>query len=358
MEDSKTAVKADQWIRVLKGFYKGDLGFVTRVEAWGAQVVVVPRLKTPTTQADTSLKRKRTAIKPEPRLFNPVTFTSEFQRQPSLRYDGCYTSRGLVFDHGLLRLNLDLHSISPNSAKISSRILELFKSSSHPAISKSDFPCPEEWIFEVGERVIVSSGKEATIAVVKSTHLKVDLATSEGIEAVSWYNVRKLFSTGDFVSVMSGPLRGTRGWVERIVDDTVSLLEYKEEGNVSRSIDDIKVSFILIPADMLIHWFVLQLYDFHVNWLKLTAVPFLHTSSTCKADDSLSKRDSVPWIGTYVIITKIGSPLKGYVGIVKDVIRGQDTASGLKIAVQMTHLEPSSPFRTAIVDHDDLIEQR
>jgi transcription antitermination factor NusG len=105
--------------------------------------------------------------------------------------------------------------------------------------------------FEEGERVIVSSSeKEATIAAVKSTHLEVDLATNEGIEAVSWYSVRKVFSTGDFVSVMSGPLRGTMGWVERIVDDTVYLLEYKEEGNVSTSINDIKVSFILIPADI------------------------------------------------------------------------------------------------------------
>jgi transcription antitermination factor NusG len=124
--------------------------------------------------------------------------------------------------------------------------LGLFNLSSHPAITGSKFPCPEEWIFEEGERVIVSSEKEATIAAVKSTHLEVDLASNEGIEAVSWYSVRKFFSAGDFVSVMSGPLRETRGWVERIVDDTVDLLEYKEEGNVSTS-GDINVSFILIP---------------------------------------------------------------------------------------------------------------
>jgi hypothetical protein len=246
MQDPMSAVKEGQWIRVRNGLYKGDLGFVTRVEAWGAEVLVVPRLKTPTPQADISLKRKRTAIKPEPRLFDPVTFLSVFQRQPKLNYDGSYTSRGLVFDHGLLRLKYDLHSISPNSAGISSRILGLFNLSSHPAITGSKFPCPEEWIFEEGERVIVSSEKEATIAAVKSTHLEVDLATNEGIEAVSWYSVRKFFSAGDFVSVMSGPLRETRGWVERIVDDTADLLEYKEEGNVSTS-GDIKVSFILIP---------------------------------------------------------------------------------------------------------------
>jgi len=66
----------------------------------------------------------------------------------------------------------------------------------------------------------------------------------------------------------------------------------------------------------------------------------------------------VPWISTEVIITKLGSPLKGYVGIVKDVLRGQDTATGLKIVVQLTHLDPSSPFRTTVVDYDDVVEKR
>jgi hypothetical protein len=58
MQDPISVANAGQWIRVRKGVYKGDLGFVTRVEAWGTEVLVVPRLKTPTPQADTSLKRK------------------------------------------------------------------------------------------------------------------------------------------------------------------------------------------------------------------------------------------------------------------------------------------------------------
>jgi transcription elongation factor len=244
-------VKANQWIRVRNGAYKGDLGFVTHVEAWGARVLVVPRLKTPTPQATASLKRKRSAIKPEPKLFDPTTFSSMFQRQAKRQNNGTYTSRGLVFDHGLLRLDLDLHSISLNSTAVPGDILGLFKLSSHPSLTGSEFPRPEEWIFEEGERVAVcSSKKEATIAAVKSTHLEVDLATNEGIEAVSWYNVRKVFYDGAFVSVTSGPLRGTTGWVESIADDTVYLLEYKEKGNLSTSIDDIKVNFILIPGDI------------------------------------------------------------------------------------------------------------
>jgi hypothetical protein len=112
-----------------------------------------------------------------------------------------------------------------------------------------------------------------------------------------------------------------------------------------------------IYADPLI--FLTQRYEFHVNWLKLTTVPFFHTSSTLlKADNSLSKADRVPWIGTNVIITKLGSPFKGYVGIVKDVLRGQDTDSGLKIVIQMAHLDPTSPFQRTIVDYDDVVEQR
>ena len=65
----------------------------------------------------------------------------------------------------------------------------------------------------------------------------------------------------------------------------------------------------------------------------------------------------MPWIGTHVIITKLQNALKGYVGVVKDVLRGQDTASGLKVTIQLTRLDPSSPFRTIVVDYDDIVEK-
>jgi hypothetical protein len=251
MHNPMTVVKAGQWIRVRTGVYKGDVGFVKCIEPWGAQVLVVPRIKTLTPGTATSLKRKRTAIRPEPRLFDPATFLSVFQRKPKPQRDGTYTFRRLVFDHGLLQLDLDLHSIFLNSAGIPSQILGLFRLASHPALTGTKFPCPEEWIFEEGERVIISSSeKEATIAAVKSSHLEVDLVSNEGIEVVSWYNVCKTFSPGDFVCVTSGQSRGTMGWVDCISNDIAHLLEYKEKGNISTSSDDIKVSFILIPADI------------------------------------------------------------------------------------------------------------
>ena len=80
MHNPSVVVKAGQWIRVRYGAYKGDVGFVTGVETWGVQVLVVPRLKIPTSQQVAALlKRKRTAIKPEPRLFDHDTFSSIFQ---------------------------------------------------------------------------------------------------------------------------------------------------------------------------------------------------------------------------------------------------------------------------------------
>ena len=183
-------------------------------------------------------------------LFDSNTLLSVFQHQAKLLHTGIYTSHGLIFDHGLLHLDLDFHSISINFTAVPIKILDQFNHLSHPSLYEVKFPCPKEWTFEECEQVTVSpSEKVATIAAVKSTHLEVELAT-EGIEAVSWYNVWKVFSAGDFVSVTSGPLRGMMGWVERIMDDSIYLLEYKEKGNVSTSRDDIKVSFILIPADI------------------------------------------------------------------------------------------------------------
>jgi hypothetical protein len=90
----------------------------------------------------------------------------------------------------------------------------------------------------------------------------------------------------------------------------------------------------------------------------MTTVPFLHTPSTFKAYDSLSKADIVPWVGTHVIIAKVGNPLKGKPGVVKDVYHGQDTASGLKISLQLEYFDPSSPFKTLVMDYDDVVEQR
>ena len=66
----------------------------------------------------------------------------------------------------------------------------------------------------------------------------------------------------------------------------------------------------------------------------------------------------MPWIGTHVIIAKCGNALKGYIGVVKDVLCGQKTPSGLKIVLQLEHLNPSCPFKKMVIDYDDVVEKR
>ena len=75
-------------------------------------------------------------------------------------------------------------------------------------------------------------------------------------------------------------------------------------------------------------------------------------------DNFLLKEDSLPWIGTYVIVTKYGSPFKGYLGVVKNVLCCQNTDSGLKFTIQFAHLNPSSPFATTVLDYDDVVKQK
>jgi hypothetical protein len=100
--------------------------------------------------------------------------------------------------------------ISPAPVAIPAHILWLFDCSSHPTLTFFNIPCPKEWSFEEGKRVVVnSSNKEVTIAAVKDTNLEVDLDTEEGIIIASWHNVSKVFTIGDSVAVMSGPSLST-----------------------------------------------------------------------------------------------------------------------------------------------------
>jgi hypothetical protein len=72
MHNSDGVVEEGKWVRVRKGRYKGDVGLIVAVKFWGAEVLLVPRLKSRLTHSTpNSLKRKRTTDIPQPGLFNP-----------------------------------------------------------------------------------------------------------------------------------------------------------------------------------------------------------------------------------------------------------------------------------------------
>ncbi|CAA7267875.1 unnamed protein product [Cyclocybe aegerita] len=99
----------------------------------------------------------------------------------------------------------------------------------------------------------------------------------------------------------------------------------------------------------------LKEFEVHLNWLKVTTAPFLHASRTPSQVLPLFK-DQVPWISTSVTIFRIGHPYKGHSGVLKNVLHGQPTDSGLRIEMQLTYLDPSKPFPLIIVDYGNVIE--
>ena len=240
IKDPATVMEEGIWVQVLRrGAYKGDIGFVMCIKSWGAQVLLVPRRQVQNT--DFSRKRKRTTVYEEPALFDPDKYKQLYNINSKERDDGSYTTCGCIYEQGLLRKTFDLHSLSSVVLGISSHLFSLFQLSNHPAIIGSAYPCPNKWIFEEGDRIIIrSSNKIATVATTGPKFLEVDLP-AEGLVAVPWQDIQKVFALGDFISVMSSPFQGTRGCVDNINGNTVSVIERQTEGSGSKSTSQIKV---------------------------------------------------------------------------------------------------------------------
>ena len=98
----------------------------------------------------------------------------------------------------------------------------------------------------------------------------------------------------------------------------------------------------------------------HANCLKITDAASVYGRNIPSSSKwaGLMEHDNVGWIGTSVLVTGTGNPMRGYRGIVKDVLCGQTTKSGLRIAVQFTHMDPAAPFKTVIVDFDEIVDAK
>jgi hypothetical protein len=63
-----------------------------------------------------------------------------------------------------------------------------------------------------------------------------------------------------------------------------------------------------------------------------------------------------PGSAQHVLVSRHGHPMKGYQGIVKTVLCRQLTESGLRVVAQLSHLNPSCPYKTVVLDYDHVIE--
>ncbi|KIK09822.1 hypothetical protein K443DRAFT_431 [Laccaria amethystina LaAM-08-1] len=126
----------------------------------------------------------------------------------------------------------------------------LFQQSHHPTILAARFPCPVEWSFDEGDQVLnSSSSKLGVIISIGAETAEVDLAGDEGIISVPWTELRKHIVVGDFVEVLSGPLRESTGWVERVDDEIVHVVQHLSSETLEENQHYcIKVDYMLASA--------------------------------------------------------------------------------------------------------------
>ena len=92
--------------------------------------------------------------------------------------------------------------------------------------------------------------------------------------------------------------------------------------------------------------------------VKVSASPFALSQPHQSGDTVNSPRDPIPWLGTHVRIIQTGHSNRGYQAVIKSVLCGQDTLSGMRVAVQLLHYDPSNPFPTILCDYDSIVEIR
>jgi hypothetical protein len=129
---------------------------------------------------------------------------------------------GCKFEHTLEVRTFNRHSVTPTSSMPSTTFYE-FQNAPHPVIMNATFPCPSEWKFSEGERVVVVKPSEKRgIIIAMHPHLvEVDLKAGEGIANVPWSNLKKYVVIGDFAEVTSRALCGEKGWVIEISGDNI-----------------------------------------------------------------------------------------------------------------------------------------
>ena len=220
------------WVQVQRGTYAGDIGFVNSIEVDGVYLLLVPRLAPPVTVC-LPQKRKQSFQKTVPKLFTPADAT---------RHDeNTYSFNGCTFEHGLLVKYYDSHSVSTSISSMPLSLFCLFRDSCHPKLvaSESTFPKPSEWEFQEGEEVCIrSSNKRGTVTAVQLDSVEVNLATGEGDVSVSWMDIRKVVSIGDYVEVTSGEFRGLKGWVHAMRTQTIEGWVFRDEGDLACVVKD------------------------------------------------------------------------------------------------------------------------
>lgn len=332
------------WVRVLKGVYRGDVGFITSMESGGVQLLLVPRLS--------PRRASEGQVRPLPALFDHEDHGVE----PVLIDSKIYMFRSNRFEHGLITKPFGFGSISAAVSCMPLILFSLFMASRHPKLiaSESTFPIPSEWDFEEGDQVYIVDDsyppayKSGVISTLRTD--SADVTTKEGIVCLPWFKICKVICEGDFVEVTGGTFRGWTGWVDGIplYSQVVNIIPFGDQDKLlSTQVCQIQNEFPPLP----LYSYSSQTFEIHANSLKHTTVPHVLARMHPK-DNGAIPSERVPWLGTEIIVTGRHG-YKTRKGVITNVLHNQHTPSGLRVEVCL-----NVPFRHVVLDYDHVGEAR
>lgn len=343
-----------KWVEVLNGLYKGDVGIIDSIHAWGATVLLLPRLS-PDMENERKRKRKASFIRPQSALFDPIAYQSA--KNIRVRHVDHHTYRigKLVIVNGILRKDYRFDSIRSGVVTIPHSDFVNFEMSKHPRVLKTSAVRPREWVFAQGDYVTdTASGKYGVVENVASDYIEVEFEEG-GTRTVSWRTVKKCFAAGDLVTVTGGVNAGLTGWIVSTWDD-VAVVVSKTSGGVSSNTEsDLKArTSCVLSFNILIS---LQEHRVMVNLLRRglsDVIPVPDREIQTSGTSNNAKRH--PWIGMDVLVSSQRHARKGTTGHIVEILPPATDNGKTRILIQTKSYNPHNPFTTFATEYTDVVD--
>ncbi|EEB88870.1 hypothetical protein MPER_13106, partial [Moniliophthora perniciosa FA553] len=317
-----------EWVRIReRGVYRDDVGVVysattSQSGTQGYLILLIPRLPSENEMAliqvvtqtrqkprehqgvfepseKVAMKRKRTRVRPEPRLFDP---TKLLQSKVTKIEANMFRYQRAIYSYGLRVKFFPETSLDPRLPCLSSNLWMKFIDSRHPFVVLADLPCLDYWSFEEGEVVtvcdvpgligaVISVDRELKSCVVTLGSKNAGGEDHEsnayaGLLSVPMKKLEKVVKVGDYVSVVAGTNKGKEGLVTdkhgtdlHIFSIAPSPTELDEPGSAGRQ----KGTLFRVQkySDVIVH----------SNSVKLSTPPFV--------------LDHGPWFNVWVVVNTV-----------------------------------------------------
>ena len=234
-------IQTGEWVCVLRGTYRGDIGYVTRgpfvwfkhsdgrvQQVLGYRILLVPRMQ-PLSHSDvTGIKRPRSKQRPPLTLFD-LNAARRHGQEPTDFEAKSHHYGDKLYQYGLLVKDVSPYQISSFLVFMPTHVYSLFRASGHPKVINAPYPHVLEWEFVTGDKVSIVEGvlcgKFGVVQEVGPTHLQVMLKNPEELVDIPQSYLRKSFNIGDFVKVLRGVSKDRTGWVLEIQNSNMEVLE-------------------------------------------------------------------------------------------------------------------------------------